>query len=187
MRNAMFLPAFREGHVVCGSQEQADGSFLIELAEDPDVPARCGAWCEPCTLVHGRNWRQMLRNRDNLDAGQAVRLDELLSANAPLATVYLLKTALKELWFAPTIREGRKRWREWFRLALDSGLAPAIQFAKRLRKCLRGILASAIFPMSTSILEGVNNKIKVNKRTAYANAQIGLALFRYELPLRPIM
>ncbi|MCK6407240.1 MAG: transposase, partial [Rhodocyclaceae bacterium] len=109
----------------------------------------------------------LLRNQDNLDAGQAVRLDELLSANAPLAKVYLLKTALKELWFAPTISEGRKRWREWFRLAIDSELAPAIQFAKRLRKYLRGILASAIFPMNTSILEGVNNKIKVIKRTAY--------------------
>jgi transposase len=52
-------------------------------------------------------------------------------------------------------------------MALDSGLAPAIQFAKRLRKYLRGILASAIFPMNTSILEGVNNKIKVIKRMAY--------------------
>jgi len=109
----------------------------------------------------------LLRNRGNLDEGQAIQLDELLSANAPLAKVYLLKTALKELWFAPTIREGLKRWREWFRLALDSGLAPAIQFAKRLRKYLRGILASALFPMNTSMLEGVNNKIKVIKRTAY--------------------
>ena len=109
----------------------------------------------------------LLRNRDNLEEGQAVKLDELLAANAPLAKVYLLKTALKELWFAPTIREGRKRWRSWFHMALDSGLAPAIQFAKRLRKYLRGILASAIFPMNTSILEGVNNKIKVIKRMAY--------------------
>ncbi len=109
----------------------------------------------------------LLRNRDNLDEGQAVRLNDLLSANEPLAKVYLLKTALKELWFAPTVREGRKRWKEWFRLAIDSGLAPAIQFAKRLRKYLRGILASALFPMNSSILEGVNNKIKVIKRMAY--------------------
>ena len=109
----------------------------------------------------------LLRNRDNLDEGQAVRLNDLLSANEPLAKVYLLKTALKELWFAPTVREGRKRWKEWFRLAIDSGLAPAIQFAKRLRKYLRGILASALFPMNRSILEGVNNKIKVIKRMAY--------------------
>ena len=109
----------------------------------------------------------LLRNRDNLDDAQAVRLNELLAANAPLAKVYLLKSALKELWFAPNIREGQRRWREWFRMALDSELAPAIQFATRLRKYLRGILASAIFPMNTSILEGVNNKIKVIKRMAY--------------------
>ena len=37
---------------------------------------------------------------------QHVRLDELLAANAPLARVYLLKTELKEIWFAPSVREG---------------------------------------------------------------------------------
>lgn len=44
---------------------------------------------------------------------------------------------------------------------------PVIRFAKRLRKYLRGILASAICPMNSSILEGVNNRIKVIKRMAY--------------------
>jgi transposase len=109
----------------------------------------------------------LLRNRNNLEQEQAIRLDDLLAANEPLAKVYLLKTALKELWFAPSVREGASRWRSWYRMAIDSGLTPAIQFAKRLRKYLRGILASAIFPMNTSILEGVNNRIKVIKRTAY--------------------
>lgn len=109
----------------------------------------------------------LLRNRDNLQEEQAVKLDDLLAANAPLATVYLLKTELKEVWFAPSVREGAQRWRRWYRLALDSKLAPAIQFAKRLRKYLRGILASAVFPMNSSILEGVNNRIKVIKRMAY--------------------
>jgi transposase len=52
-------------------------------------------------------------------------------------------------------------------MAIESGIAPAIAFAKRLRKYLRGILASAIFPLNTSILEGVNNRIKVIKRMAY--------------------
>ena len=52
-------------------------------------------------------------------------------------------------------------------MATDSQLAPAIQFAKRLKKYLRGILASAIYHMNSSILEGVNNKIKVIKRMAY--------------------
>lgn len=109
----------------------------------------------------------LLRNRDNLPDEHAVKLEELLAANAPLATVYLLKTELKEIWFAPSIREGSRRWRRWYRLALESQLAPAIQFARRLRKYLRGILASAIYPMNSSILEGVNNRIKVIKRMAY--------------------
>jgi len=109
----------------------------------------------------------LLRNRNNLDAAQGVRLDELLAANAPLATVYLLKTALKEVWFAPSVPEGARRWRNWYRMAIDSGLAPLVLFAKRLKPYLRGILASARFPMNTSILEGVNNRIKVIKRMAY--------------------
>lgn len=109
----------------------------------------------------------LLRNRNNLDETQGIKLDELLAANAPLAKVYLLKTALKEVWFAPSVPEGARRWRNWYRMALESGLAPAILFAKRLKKYLRGILASARFPMNTSILEGVNNRIKVIKRMAY--------------------
>ena len=109
----------------------------------------------------------LLRNRDNLKDDQSIRLDELLAANAPLATVYLLKTELKEVWFAPSVREGAQRWRRWYQMAIDSQLAPAIQFAKRLKKYLRGILASAIYQMNSSILEGVNNKIKVIKRMAY--------------------
>ena len=109
----------------------------------------------------------LLRNRDNLEGDQVVKLNELLAANTPLATVYLLKTTLKEIWFAPSVREGARRWRDWYRMVKDSGLVPAIQFAKRLRNYLRGILASARFPMNTSILEGVNNRIKVIKRMAY--------------------
>lgn len=109
----------------------------------------------------------LLRNRDNLDDDGAIKLDELLAANAPLSTVYLLKTELKEIWFAPSVREGARRWKRWMRLALGSELAPVIQFAKRLRKYVRGIVASAIYPMNSSILEGVNNRIKVIKRMAY--------------------
>ena len=42
----------------------------------------------------------LLRNRENLKDRQAVQLQELLAANQPLATVYVLKDALKpRLWF----------------------------------------------------------------------------------------
>ena len=70
-------------------------------------------------------------------------------ANAPLALVYLLKTALKEIWFAPSIRDGFRQWRDWYRMAIDSGLPAVILFARRLRRYLQGILASAIYPMNS--------------------------------------
>ena len=123
-----------------------------------DKPAR--------KVVKQSRWL-LLRNRENLKDGQAVQLQELLAANQPLATVYVLKDALKEIWYAPSVREGWLRWRAWLRYAQDSGLAPLQRFARNLRKYARGILASARFPMHTSVLEGVNNRIKVIKRMAY--------------------
>lgn len=123
-----------------------------------DKPAR--------KVVKQSRWL-LLRNRENLKDGQAVQLQELLAANQPLATVYVLKDALKEVWYAPSVREGWRRWRTWLRHARDSGLAPLQRFARNLRHYTRGILASARFPMHTSVLEGVNNRIKVIKRMAY--------------------
>ena len=52
-------------------------------------------------------------------------------------------------------------------MAIDSQLASAIQFAKRLKKYLRGILTSAICRINSSLLEGVDNKIKVIKHMTY--------------------
>jgi transposase len=109
----------------------------------------------------------LLRNRGNLTDEQAVKLDDLLAANAPLTTVYVLKAQLKELWYAPDENEARRRWNEWHRLALDSQLPPLIAFAKRLAPYLEGIVASSLYRLNTSVLEGMNNRIKVIKRMAY--------------------
>lgn len=109
----------------------------------------------------------LLRNRGNLSEAQALKLDDLLAANAPLTTVYLLKTQLRELWYAPDEQEAHRRWREWHQLALQSGLKPVITFAKRLSGYVEGIVASALYRLNTSVLEGINNRIKVIKRMAY--------------------
>lgn len=102
----------------------------------------------------------------NLKDGQALQLQDLLAAYQPLATVYVLKDVLKEVWYAPSARDGRRRWRTWLRHARDSGLARQ-RFACNLRRYIWRSLASAGFPMHTSVLEGVNNRIKVIKRMAY--------------------
>ena len=109
----------------------------------------------------------LLKNRRNLSNKQEVALEELMNANMPLATVYVLKEQLKELWYCQSVWEGFRMWRSWYRACKQSGLKPLLAFARKLRPYLRGILASAKYPLNTSVLEGMNNKIKVIKRMAY--------------------
>ncbi|GAB4303617.1 MAG: hypothetical protein Kow0096_25720 [Thiohalomonadaceae bacterium] len=139
-----------------GHSREAVRPFFKWLGEDR--PAR--------RVVKRSRWL-LLCNRDNLSSEQAITLDELLAANSVLTTVYVLKTQLKELWYAPTEHEARRRWDEWYRMAIESGLKPLMAFAKRLRSYLHGIVASALYHLNTSILEGMNNRIKVIKRMAY--------------------
>lgn len=109
----------------------------------------------------------LLRNRENMEQEQEIKLDELLKANQPLMMVYLLKQQLKELWYAPDEAEAWRRWQQWCRLVSESELEAARQFCNRLSGYVHGIIASATFRLNTSVLEGMNNKIKVIKRMAY--------------------
>ena len=122
---------------------------------------------KPARKVVKRSRWLLLRNANNLNAEQAIQLEELLQANQSLMTVYVLKDQLKELWYAPSEAESKRRWQEWYDMAMSSGIQSAIQFAKRLKRYLDGITASAVYRLNTSVLEGMNNKIKVLKRMAY--------------------
>ena len=109
----------------------------------------------------------LLRNPENLPAGHEVKLAELLEANQPLNTVYVMKTALKEMWYAPDKATAQARWNEWYRQCDESGIRALQQFANKLKNYISGIIASATHRLNTSMLEGMNNKIKVLKRMAY--------------------
>jgi len=50
---------------------------------------------------------------------------------------------------------------------MESALEPLVRFARRLQPYINGIIASARYHLNTSILEGMNNRIKVIKRMAY--------------------
>lgn len=109
----------------------------------------------------------LLRNPENLSEGHEVKLAELLEANQPLNVVWLMKTALKELWYAPSEQEAQVRWESWYRQSQESGIKALQHFAEKLRGYAGGIIASARHRLNTSVLEGMNNKIKVMKRMAY--------------------
>jgi transposase len=109
----------------------------------------------------------LLRNKRNLDPGQAIQLKEILQANQPLLTVYLMRDELKRLWFYQRSGVARRAWDNWLEQAQSSGIASLRLFADRLKVYLHGILSRCRHPLNTSIVEGINNTIKVIKRRAY--------------------
>ncbi len=109
----------------------------------------------------------LLKNRCNMTDDQQDYLDQLLAANKPLMTVYLLKEQLKEMWYCRSRLAALRQWKLWWQQVAESGIKPLQDFAKKLKPYLSGILASADHPLSTSKLEGMNNRIKVIKRMAY--------------------
>lgn len=117
-------------------------------------------------VIKSARWL-LLRNQAGLSAAQQVQLDELLQANQALLTVYLLRDELKRLWHYRRRGWARKAWRNWYGQAIDSGIDALQRFARRLEPYLHGILARCAHPLNTSVVEGINNTIKVIKRRAY--------------------
>lgn len=117
-------------------------------------------------VIKGARWL-LLRNSVNLKRQDQVRLRELLAANRRLATVYVLKDDLKSLWDYSYPNWAMLFFREWYARAIRSRIDPLKRFARQLRDKIDGILAHSKYPLHTSLLEGMMNKIKVIKRMAY--------------------
>ncbi len=109
----------------------------------------------------------LLKNRDNLSEQEKPRLKAILKLNEAITTVYLLKDYLKKLWHYKYPKCAENAIKHWSSLAYESGIKPVISFAKTLKRYAYGIINHCRFPIHTSRLEGINNKIKVIKRKAY--------------------
>jgi len=109
----------------------------------------------------------LLKNRGNLTEKQVGYLDELLASNKELMTVYLLREQLKEMWYCVNEKQAMAQWAIWWQQVNESGIKPLVQFGQRLKNYLHGIVASAVHPLHTCRLEGMNNKIKLLKRMGY--------------------
>lgn len=61
----------------------------------------------------------------------------------------------------------QEAWQNWLDQAMNSGIEALQRLAQRLKPYLHGILARCRHPLNTSVVEGINNAIKVIKRRAY--------------------
>jgi transposase len=109
----------------------------------------------------------LLANRANVLGKRRVKLDELLRLNKAISIVYILKDDLKHLWDYSYEGWAKKWFAGWYKRATESGITLLIKFADSLKEHLAGILAHCRYWISTSFLEGMNNKIKVIKRIAF--------------------
>ena len=150
----LFLVVARYGHEVIDRVRVDEAN---RLRQDP----------KGRQIVKGSRWL-LLRNYRNIDKHEdRVRLQELLSANRSLAKVYILKDDLKHLWDYRYRGAALCFWNQWYRRAVRSRIAPLVKFARNLKSHLQTVLAHCRWRLSTSLLEGINNKIKVIKRVAY--------------------
>jgi len=119
-------------------------------------------------VLKGTRWL-IVRNSENLNTEKREheRLEEALSLNKPLAMAYYLKEELRLLWEQAGPITAELFLRDWCQRARASGIKKLMTFANTLEGYRSGILAWYEHPISTGPLEGVNNKIKTLKRTAY--------------------
>ncbi len=96
-----------------------------------------------------------------------MHLKELLAANQPLLCVYVLRDELKRLWFYRK-PPGRKRpGSSGSSKRAKAGSLPCNCSRSACKAYWHGILARCRHPLNTSVVEGINNTIKVIKRRAY--------------------
>ncbi|MBQ3269692.1 MAG: transposase, partial [Clostridia bacterium] len=84
-----------------------------------------------------------------------------------LAVCYAMKEELCALFELRDPLTAYEAWKRWFDAAEASGIPALVKFAELKRSRLGGLVAHALFPISTGKLEGFNNKIKVAKRIGY--------------------
>ena len=119
-------------------------------------------------VLKGTRWL-LLKNSENLDEAkdEKQRLEEALCLNKPLATAYYLKEELRLLWSLESVDSAKKFLGQWCRKAIASGIKILQEISKMLLSHKSRIFNYFTFKISTGLLEGINNKIKVLKRKIY--------------------
>lgn len=145
-------------HVVAGFNRIIDQVRLSEFHK---------AKGEGKQLLKGTKYL-LLKNRKAIrKKKERQHLQALLVLNEVIFTLMLLKDLLKNLWTYRSRTWAKLRLQQWCALARTLDHPEVHRFARMLERYAYGILNHCRHPIHTSVLEGVNNTIKVIKRVAY--------------------
>jgi len=106
--------------------------------------------------------KRRIRKREHRE-----HLKQLMLLNETITQVLLLRDKLPKLWRYARRSCAARALDDWCNLARAVGHPSLASFATMLERHRQGILNHCDYPIHTSKLEGVNNKIKVIKRDAY--------------------
>ncbi len=121
----------------------------------------------------------LLTRNSKLSEDRKSKLDNILDYYHDLYSANELKELLPEVFQAHSKEDAEKLWQEWVNLALSSKVEEIIKFATSQDKNYRdGITNSGVYHIRTSVLEGINNKIKVLKRVAYGYRDLNYFFLR---------
>ncbi len=109
----------------------------------------------------------LLTSREKLSDHASENLDSLLDEHADLAVCYAMKEELCRLFSLRDHAAATEGWERWFAAASESNISPLVRFASLKYPRIEGLIAHALFPISTGKLEGFNNKVKLIKRIAF--------------------
>lgn len=123
--------------------------------------------CRKSSVVKGSRYI-LLRNRSDItNESDIARLNAALELNSDLSTAYYLKEEAKLLWMCDDKQQAASQLHDWLSKLTASGIPELSKLAHSISSYSHGILAYYDKPISTAMVEGINNKIKTLKRMAY--------------------
>lgn len=119
-------------------------------------------------VLKNSRW-SLLKRRENLTAGQTVKLKELLRDNLRSVRAYLMREDFQRFWMYRSPAWAGKFLDEWCLRAMRSRITPMQKMAGTLRRHRELLLNwfRAKGELSSGSVEGLNNKAKLAMKKAY--------------------
>ena len=116
-------------------------------------------------VLKGTRYLLLHNGADIFDEQYRKRLDNALDMNKTLSQAYYLKEQLREIWMQSNKQVAEKVMFDWGKQAQESKVPQLMKMADTIMAYRTGIHALYDCPISTGKVEGINNKIKVMKKT----------------------
>jgi transposase len=151
-------------------------AYITQLRIASGLPpnSRCGMQVAPISdpserLPSSRNLSWLvLRKTDTLDADEQARLGRLRDVHSDIAMA--IKLAQE---FATIVCERQHdQLDSWLARTEQSGIAPLLSFAKRIRRDYTAVKAGVTLPYSNGPTEGHINRLKMLKRQMIGRAKL---------------